>query len=169
MLRVLTRGCEPTKGSKYSAGIDLYASENCSIGIGETEIVGLGVCIDVQKFTSDVAKTYRNDGINVVLDKIENFKLSHYLELHLHSDLIAKGLISNTNIINLDYKDEIEIIIQNHFTLSGFEIDLNDGIHLPKMLQNYTIKKGDKIAQILLKGHKGYLFGIESHNEHTYE
>ena len=43
---------------------------------------------------------------------------------------------------------EIKIIIHN-FSYGG----------------NFKIKKGDKIAQILLKEHKTYLFGIESDKE----
>ena len=139
MLKILTRGCEPTKGSKYSAGIDLYASEDVIIGTGETKLVGLGVCIDLEKYNK--------------------FLSSHYLELHPRSSLRAKGLISNTGIIDLDYKDEIKIIIHN---------PLNGIANRGAMNQRYfTIKKGDRIAQILLKEHKGYLLGVMNDDERT--
>ena len=49
MFKVLTKGCEPTRGSKYSACVDLYASEEVVIGAGETKLVGLGVVIDKKK------------------------------------------------------------------------------------------------------------------------
>ncbi len=48
MFKVLENGCEPTRGSKYSACVDLYASEDVVIGAGETAIVKLGVCVDIQ-------------------------------------------------------------------------------------------------------------------------
>ena len=43
MFKVLTEGCKPTRGTKYSACVDLYSSEDVAIGIGETKVVGLGV------------------------------------------------------------------------------------------------------------------------------
>ena len=46
MLKILDDVCKPTKGSKYSAAIDLYAREGVVIGAGETVKVPLGVCID---------------------------------------------------------------------------------------------------------------------------
>ena len=166
MFKVLTGGCEPSKGSKYSAGIDLYSNEDCVICAGETKLIGLGVCIDVQKFTSDITESYKNDGIEVVLDKIENFKLSHYLELHPRSSLRAKGLISNTGIIDLDYKDEIKIIIHNPLKLKWWN-EQNENYLFPKVKSdtNFTIKKGDRIAQILLKEHKSYLLGVDTSHE----
>lgn len=60
MFKVLTEGCEPTRGSKYSAGIDLYTSEDVTIGAGETAIVGLGVCID----SFDVTNTFYSEFID---------------------------------------------------------------------------------------------------------
>ena len=46
MFKILDDVCKPTKGSKYSAAIDLYAREDVVIGTGETVKVPLGVCID---------------------------------------------------------------------------------------------------------------------------
>lgn len=37
----------PTKGSKYSAGWDLYADECISIPVGETRIVHTGIAIEI--------------------------------------------------------------------------------------------------------------------------
>ncbi len=179
MLKVLTKGCKPTKGSKYSAGIDLYASEDVIIGTGETKLVGLGVCIDLEKLLYRVPKIVdmrrwhkkRFDaGITDVsedesISHLENeFLSSHYLELQLQDNITSKGLMSNTCIIKLDYEDEIKIIIHN--PLNG--IANFDNTNRGAMNQRYfTIKKGDKIAQILLKKHKSYLFGVESDDERT--
>ena len=46
MLKTITKGCEPTKGSMYSAAVDLYAAEDVVVGAGESAKVPLGVCID---------------------------------------------------------------------------------------------------------------------------
>ena len=189
MLKTLVKGCESTIGSKHSAGIDLYASEDVVIGAGETRIVGLGVCIDLEKLLYRVPKIVdmrrwhkkRFDaGITDVsedesISHLENeFLSSHYLELHPRSSLRAKGLISNTCIIDLDYENEIKIIIHNPVTPMNIDYDNYDN-EMNKFLKyehirsidNLKIKKGDRIAQILLKEHKSYLFGVKNDEEHT--
>jgi len=161
MFKVLTNGCETTRGSKYSAAVDLFASKDCIIAAGETKIIGLGVRIDLDVlyrswYNSDDQGSWRN------------FLNSHYLELHPRSSLRAKGLISNTGIIDLDYDDEIKIIIHNPLTVADFgENEVGRIDKSPAVFDVYKIKKGDKIAQILLKEHKSYLFGIESNEERT--
>lgn len=127
MFKVLTEGCKPKRGSKYSAFVDLYASEDKVIGIGDTAIVGLGVAIDTEYY-----KDYHD------------VKRSHYMQLEPRSSLRAKGLIAGTGVIDLDYADEIKLIVHN------FRKD------------EFKITKGDKIAQISLIEHKSYWFNIDS-------
>jgi len=164
MFKVLENGKAPTKGSRYSAGIDLYASEDCIIAAGQTKIIGLGVCIDEIKLIECVLPLHREyyvrtGDFKVFKNFYENlFLKSHYLELHPRSSLRAKGLISNTGIIDLDYEDEIKIIIHNPIQRFG---------SFPVLTDEFEIKKGQKIAQILLKEHKGYLLGIKSDEERT--
>lgn len=163
MFKVLDEVCKPTKGSKYSAAVDLYAREDVVIGAGETKIVPLGVCIDAEKlnrlpFWGFPDLDYEDN------EKIFNeFIISHYLQLEPRSSLRAKGLQAGTGIIDMDYKDEIKIIIHNPI-----------GNHFAYMAEKsifstnkFTISKGDKIAQILLQEHKTYLMGIESEEERT--
>jgi len=158
MFKTINEGKMPTRATKYSAAVDLYANEDVVIGAGETAIIGLGVCIDIQKFTSDITDAYKD-------------KLSHYLELHPRSSLRAKGLISGVGIIDLDYKDEIKIIIHNPIIGAYLSpIKLNDGDFIGMSYEGndkYTINNGDKIAQVLLKEHKGYLLNISSEDERT--
>lgn len=172
MFKVLDGGKEPTKGSKYSAAIDLYAREDVVIGAGETVKVPLGVCIDLETLKLNwISKSgiifepanARNTLIEFGFNKLLK---SHYLQLEPRSSLREKGLIAGTGIIDLDYKDEIMIILHKPFNLVGFNIDGNDGIHLPSgAIPFYKIKKGKKIAQILLKEHKTYLMGIDTEEE----
>lgn len=170
MLKVLDDVCKPTKGSKYSAAIDLYAREDVIIGAGETVKVPLGVCIDLEKLANRLFNM-ENFSIsiqtNIFLEEDFNiFKMRHYLQLEPRSSLRAKGLIAGTGIIDLDYKDEIMIILHNPVYkvdtyYQGGSIDLgcfNGGTH-------FKINKGDKIAQILLKEHKTYLMGIDTQEE----
>ena len=90
MFKILENGTAPTRGSKYSACVDLYASEDVVIGAGETAIVGLGVCIDFETFMDDYPQIITVN--NTWLD----FMASHYLQLNPRSSLRAKGLIPNT-------------------------------------------------------------------------
>jgi len=170
MFKVINEGKMPTRATKYSAAVDLYANEDVVIGAGETEIIGLGVCIDLtsifRKFKDELGFKYKCSFVIVDEDyckkrdelrnKFENFCKSHYLELHPRSSLRAKGLIAGVGIIDLDFIQELKIIIHNPITI---DIDADYSY------KHYSIKKGDKIAQILLKEHKGYLLGIETEDE----
>ena len=185
MLKVLDDVCKPTKGSKYSAAIDLYAREDVVIGAGETIKVPLGVCIDSDKL-EDLAMSETNIYFNYTKQEIEDIKYqfleSHYLQLEPRSSLRAKGLIAGTGIIDLDYKDEIMIILHNpvtffgvtemivHFLSTSLKAMITGEykeVKLNTSRLNYQIKKGDKVAQILLKEHKTYLMGIDTQEERT--
>ena len=65
-------------------------------------------------------------------------------------------------------QDEIKIIIHNPLKLKWWN-EQNENYLFPKVKSdtNFTIKKGDKIAQILIKEHQGYLLGVESDDERT--
>lgn len=177
MFKTLTKGCEPTRGSKFSACVDLYSAEDVVIGAGETAVIELGVCIDFdnwfRKHKDFMNETYYDK-------KIPEFKLSHYLQLNPRSSLRAKGLLSNTGIIDLDYENEIKIIIHNPIKIVDAEYSFSDefleidllGSPNPYALRentiassSYKIKKGDKIAQIMLMEHRSYLFGIYTNDE----
>lgn len=165
MFKVLDEVCKPTKGSKYSAAVDLYAREDVVIGAGETVKVPLGVCIDESKLEKKVNDFYIYE-IGRTPDVA--FKDSHYLQLEPRSSLRAKGLIAGTGIIDLDYKDEIMIILHN--PIGGIDAYYQDGsidLGCSNGGTHFKIEKGEKIAQILLKEHKTYLMGIESNEERT--
>ena len=164
MLKSNYFGCMPTKGSKHSAAIDLNAKEDAFIGAGETVKVPLGVFIDENYFLMMIEN--KIDGLTREQQK-EQFMKSHYFQLEPRSSLRAKGLIAGTGIIDLDYKDEIMIILHNPFNLVGFIIDIDEGIHLPNKFPCYEIKKGDKVAQIMLKEHKTYLMGVDTEEKRT--
>lgn len=173
MLKTIVKGCEPQLATKYSAAIDLFASEDVVICAGETRVVGLGVCI----YNLDAAISREFGGMLESnefrsIDRYrEWFKESHYLELHPRSSLRAKGLIAGVGVIDLDFKDEIKIIIHNPIKKATqcFKSLDNGETYIPsgniELGYRYEIKKGDKIAQILLKEHKTYLMGITSNEE----
>ena len=116
--------------------------------------------------------------------RYDDFIKSHYLQLEPRSSLRAKGLTAGTGIIDLDYKDEIMIILHNPIQYIDKTIDINknedyieidylgsptpreDGIKV-KYSSSFKIKKGDKVAQCTLKEHKGYLMGYEAETLRT--
>lgn len=169
MLKVLDDVCKPTKGSKYSAAIDLYSREDIVIGAGETAKIPLGVCIDFDKLLDGIDSFYPyNEGM-LPKYKIDYFMKTNYLQLEPRSSLRAKGLIAGTGIIDLDYKDEIMIIFHNPIDKEQI-VDLRAAISQSDIFtpyKSFKISKGDKVAQILLKEHKTYLMGVDTEKERT--
>ena len=112
MLKTLWGGKEPTKGSKYSAAIDLYAQDDFIMEVGETRIIPLGICIDEGKLKpKHFFKQYRDYNpdlidsmIEIDEDRYDKFMKSHYLQLEPRSSIRAKGIISCSGIIDIDYK-----------------------------------------------------------------
>ena len=156
MFKILDEVCTPKRGTKYSAYVDLFAREDVTIGAGETKIIKLGVKLDLEVIINSNDEIYNNSDL---------FLKSHYLEVALRSSLGVKGLIiaNGIGIIDLDYPDEIGLIVHNPIN----EIDLIENYNycnqsVPPKLRKITIKKGDKVAQCTLKEHKGYLMGYES-------
>ena len=177
MFKVLDEVCQPKKATKYSACIDLFAREDITIGAGEIKIVPLGVKIDLGKITAMLIK---NDNINTSgfkstsklqeyrFSQFNKFLLSHKLDIHIRSSLSAKkGLIiaNGTGQIDLDYHDEIGIILHNPYNPNNYMTDDFTKLSVFPTIGQVKIKKGDKVAQITLVEHKSFLMGYESEEE----
>jgi len=123
-----TTAKQPLRATSHSAGFDVYADEDMNIEAGKTKAVGLGIAIDEKWFES--------------MNEVENeaFMLAHFLELHPRSSLRMKGLIILPGIIDMDYRNEIKMIVHN-----------------PVGNETFSISKQDKIGQLLLKRHEGIL------------
>ena len=169
MLKALYEHTTPKRATKYSAYIDLFSAEDVIIGAGETKIIKLGVKLDLDKLAKtlyDVSYSYIIKAHNKLLQEdFHNFLQKHYLEVALRSSLGVKGLIiaNGIGIIDLDYPDEIGLIVHNPLN----DIDLIENYNycnrnIPPKLRKFKINKGDKVAQCTLKEHKGYLMGYES-------
>jgi len=156
MFKTTNNGRLPTRATKYSACVDLYANKDVTIGAGETKIIGLGVKIDLDKLLYRVYKEaftkqqiYKQNNYHKKVEELhDSFKNSHYILLEPRSSLRAKGLIVGSGIIDLDYNSELKLII--HYPYNG------------KGASHYEINSGDRIAQCTLLEHKSHLFGIES-------
>jgi dUTPase len=155
MLKETVEWCKPTRATKYSAMIDLYAKEEVVIGAGETKIVNLGVKIDKGNL-----KSYLED-----YDDVQDFMLSHFIALHPRSSLRAKGLIVGVGICDLDFPDELGLIVHNPVNNNTLLEIYREYAHSNH--KSFTIYKGDKIAQCTLIEHKGYLMDVESDVERS--
>jgi dUTPase len=147
MFKVLDGATAPTRATKYSAMVDLYANADVVIGAGETKIIPLGVKIDIEYIKS----IFTTQNYCVHSDTLNEFLSTHFLELHPRSSLRAKGLIIGVGVIDLDYPDEIGLIVHNPILDVSFGVYNGDA---------FKISKGDKVAQCTLMEHKGYLIGI---------
>ena len=145
MIKTVNAGTMPTKASKYSAGIDVYANETIMIEARNTKRVKLGVAIDHLALKKLITQTKTDKQTAQKL--YEEFLELHYISLKPRSSLRVKGIISHSAVIDLDYKDEIEMILHNPAS------------------KVFTINKGDKIGQLLLLEHSGYFFGIKSEED----
>ncbi len=169
--KILDESCNPTKGSKLSACIDLYAREEIIIPQGKTGLIPLGVCIDENEMNKIIEKWAIGNYLPIE-ETIRVFLEKHYLQLEPRSSFRANGLIAGTGIIDIDYKDEIKIVY-NNFSAENCLLDEYGEIVKDKDMYNagykfdkaFRIKKGDKVAQIMLCEHKTYLFGIETEAE----
>jgi len=153
MFKSIDGGLLPQRATKYSAGFDVFANENVVIGAGETKLIGLGICLDLKGFENERKKSMAmNDQL---------FMESHYFMLCLRSSLGVKGLIlpNGHGVIDMDYTGEIKMIIHNPFSnkhLLSFE-----EITKIEDLDSCQIKKGDKIGQLILCKHGGWLLPAE--------
>lgn len=158
MFKVLVEGCEPTRGSKYSACVDLRASEDVVIGAGETKLIPLGVCLDMQKIIKAVGYEHL----------VTKFLESHYLQLMLRSSLSKELIIANgVGVIDLDYRDEIMIRVHKPIPVGTDVTQLGTNRKFAVLQDKLQITKGDRVAQITLLEHKAYLFGIDTEDERT--
>jgi dUTPase len=157
MFKEVNNGKLPTRATKFSACVDLYANEDVTIGAGETVLVPLGVAIDQEflkvKFTEGVAE----EDMQEAMQEYDFFMSGHYLQLMLRSSLSKALIIANgVGVIDMDYPGEMMIRVHNPLdTYKTFDYD------------SVQINKGDCIAQITLIAHRSYLFDIQSEVERT--
>jgi len=163
MFKSINGGQLPQRATKCSAGFDVFANEDVVIGAGETKLIGLGICIDNDFFidVSRGAMDQRRDWIiqdkgflshadeervkEIADEAWESFFEAHYIELHPRGSLRLTGLGGGVGIIDMDYRHEIKMVITNHYERDSM----------------FKISKGDKIGQLILKRHEGWLLSAE--------
>lgn len=152
MFKSINGGRLPKRATKYSAGFDVFANEDVVIGAGETKMIGLGIALD---------RSYMEKGFYVNGAWYPDLIDTHYFALHIRSSLRAKGLTSlGTGIIDMDFTHEIKMVIHNPFREYKSFLDYFTGF-CREEVQRILIKKGDKIGQLILCRHEGYLLPSE--------
>lgn len=156
-------GMLPQRSTTHSAGFDVFANEYKEICVGSTEILSLGIAIGEESLNhliNSMPWEIVTSGIATIEEKREAFLKRYYLELHPRSSLRAKGLIVMPGIIDMDYRDEIKMIIFNGNAESKKFPDL--AAHVDAVLNRektcekyFKIKKGDKVGQLIFKQHEG--------------
>ncbi len=175
MFKVVKGGKTPTKGSEFSACVDLYSREDIILSPSETALIPLGISLDLSKLWELKRSSFNTEK---ELDEwILKFKKTHYIQLMLRSSLSKKLIIANgVGIIDIDYKDEIMIRVHNPMsaffalemmhekamTIVSPEREIEKSSN--QIIQDYSvsIKKGDKVAQIAILSHQTDLFGVVS-------
>ena len=152
----------PLRATRYSSGFDVFANEDKVIAAGQTELIGLGIAIDLEQIKGRFIGAYLSDnGADEYFDEhaFTEFKERHYFELHIRSSLRVKGLTSlGTGVIDIDFDQEIKMVMHNPVTLEGYSIDDGYRLCVPTSCDySYKINKGDKIGQLILLPHAGYL------------
>jgi dUTPase len=174
MFIIIDEKCTPTRGTKYSACVDLKSRIDITIDEGQTVLIPLGVKInlatiidkkllimpegfynainkDDEDFFLDnnVDYSYKDE----LFDEIDGFLKRHYFQLMLRSSLSKNLIIANgIGVIDIDYEDEIMIRLHNPVKNNQ---NKNNSV---------VISKGDRIAQILLMEHRSSFFDIETKN-----
>ena len=164
----------PKRQTRFSAGFDVFANEDKVIAAGQTELIGLGIAIDLAQESA-----YEMMGLTVygsdraIVEKITKFKSTYYLELHIRSSLRVKGLTSlGTGVIDMDFDQEVKMVINNPMVaVQCIPIKSGSGEYIGDEYKSegfgdlefgaYEIKKGDKIGQLILLPHAGYLMPQE--------
>ena len=150
----------PKRQTRFSAGYDVFANEDKVIAAGQTELIGLGLAIDLEQIKGRFIGAYLSDnGADEYFDEhaFTEFKERHYFELHIRSSLRAKGLTSlGTGVIDIDYDQEIKMVVHNPLKVKEGNMCFE-----PNCYASYTINKGDKIGQLILLQHAGHLMPDE--------
>jgi dUTPase len=138
MLIPLKDGKEPMVSTCFGAGADLFSSADIDIPAGATAIIPLGVVID-EKYAYYLTEDLK-DGEG------------YHLELHPRSSL-RLNLIVGVGIIDLDYLPNCKLGLKNCEDKACEDCESFEQAEIKMIAYSpygYSIKKGDKVAQVVL-------------------
>lgn len=125
----------PTRGYDSDAGFDIYSDEDCFIELGTTKVISTGIALKIA-------------------DK-------HYGQIASRSSISSKGVEVGGGVIDSAYTGELKVILHNltnnselrtvtktqhsHYEYTSIQNTYEE------LVRGIWIKKGDKIAQLIIK------------------
>ena len=169
MFTILKEECQPTRTSKYSAGVNLKSSIHFNIEPGETVKIPLGIKIDLASIiekkliimpagfynaiqnddedfflTNDVDYSYKEE----LAAEIDGFLKRHYFQITIEDKLSKNLMLTNgITVVDIDNSNELFITVHNPIKANS-------------MFNDIEVKKGQEVAQILLMEHRSSFFDI---------
>ena len=124
MFKSINNGILPERKTEYSSGYDVYSNIETLIKSKEIILIPLGIKIDKSWIESKFDKSFYRE---------------HFLGLYIRSSLALDGLMlqNSVGIIDMDYSDEIKMILYNQS-----EKEKHISLH-------------DRIGQLILHPHNG--------------
>lgn len=141
----------PQSKTIYSAGFDICSNETIKIYPHDTVLIGTAIALDIEKMYKELSEELKGaNGAILTRDQFEVFLRGHFLDLRPRSSIRMRGLsFLGDGTIDLDYKDEIMLLVHNH-NKEGW----------------VTINKGDPIGQLILMPHAGVMLSnYQTQNE----
>ena len=118
----------PTIQTKYSGCADIKSMVDISVKAGEIAVIPTGIALNIDDSMMELYKHY-------------HFKLFTRSSLAKQGLLLANGV----GIIDIDYQDEIKVMFYNPIKDKHFD-------------NTIEIKKGDRIAQIMMDKSYNFIF-----------
>lgn len=127
----------PTRGSEYAAGYDLYADEDATIWPENNELIHTGIAIEIPE--------------------------GYFGAIYARSGLASKQSLRPANcvgVIDSDYRGQVCVCIHNDNPYKVVQISTTEEgrplISAP--IQYREIKKGDRIAQLVIQKFEPVIF-----------
>lgn len=112
----------PTRTKETDAGLDIYALKDVFIPLGNTALIPTGIAIKIEPG---------------YIGKIED-----------RSSMAIKGLRTGAGVVDAGYSGEVGIVLHNFNAVNSLAPHGDYPNHFE--VSGYQIKKGDKIAQIVI-------------------
>lgn len=120
----------PTRGSQWSAGLDLYAVDDVDIPPCELRVIDIGIAVELPLNT-----------VAIIKDR---------------SSLGSKGFVTAAGVIDADYRGEWKVVIRNTRVDNSFRIVRGDRVAQAVIVPvNYVTPIEGEVSQTL-RGEGGF-------------
>lgn len=127
-------GHRPSIQTLHSTGADLTAREEVKIGKGETAIIPVGVWIESNTSTEMNVRGYFWDE-KEGREKAATISYRYDLQVRPRSGLATKGILGHFGTIDIDYRNEIGVILVN---TTNKEFVVTKGMRVGQLVLGWT-------------------------------